>query len=342
MVSVVSGAVSFLWSFVNALVRCGVNALDYLQIKKKFKFNSTVLSVGNLEAGGTGKTPMILELLRIARHQNLKVLVLTRGYRGQKEHEVSFVAPHDRVSATDYGDEVALIRHFYPEVAIGVGKNRKATYALALKNNLLFDWILLDDGLQQFGFERDLDIIMMTGKKWGQGYWRECYRFFLKMTLGQKTLWVHVTSKHAQFLPPFELFMRKGSQFLQATFSDTVTDSVELRSRPWVVCTTFARGREWVQQCKDKGIKIEAEWILKDHESMSEFVIEQVKNSVKHKKCFLVLTGKDFVKWKESDLIGLDYRVIEPELKFYSLEDSKSTIALETVLKISSKRDGHL
>ena len=81
----VSGAVSFLWSVVNAFVRCGVNTLDYLHIKKKFKFNSTVLSVGNLEAGGTGKTPMILELLRIARHQNLKVLVLTRGYRGQKE-----------------------------------------------------------------------------------------------------------------------------------------------------------------------------------------------------------------------------------------------------------------
>lgn len=106
--------------------------------RKKFKF--PVISVGNLTWGGTGKTPFVEYLARRVGERRKIPLVLTRGY----SH-----------------DEVEQFRHHIPKAVIGVGKDRyKIGVEASTQRNV--DIAILDDGLQHWPIERDLDIVMIN------------------------------------------------------------------------------------------------------------------------------------------------------------------------------------
>jgi tetraacyldisaccharide 4'-kinase len=116
---------------------------------KQKRLKATVISVGNLSAGGTGKTPMVLWLAEKFLSEGKKVAILSRGYRGS--HGTS--------------DEVELLRHRLGErVKFGVGPNRfKSGQNLEAQQPI--DIFILDDGFQHLQLARDLDIVMLDGSR---------------------------------------------------------------------------------------------------------------------------------------------------------------------------------
>ncbi|MBX7066282.1 MAG: tetraacyldisaccharide 4'-kinase [Parachlamydiales bacterium] len=106
----------------------------------------TVVSVGNIVAGGTGKTPFIIKLASSFPHR--KVAILSRGY--------------------GTSDEPMMMAKRLPSVKVFVGKNRAKLAAEVAKN---FDLILLDDGFQHRKLFRDFDIVLTRPEKhylpWG-------------------------------------------------------------------------------------------------------------------------------------------------------------------------------
>ena len=116
---------------------------------KPKRLQGTVISVGNLTAGGTGKTPMVLWLAEKFIAEGKKVAILSRGYKGS-----------DGTS-----DEVELLRHrLRDRVRFGVGPNRYES-GRRLESQHEIDVFLLDDGFQHLQLARDLDIVMLDGSR---------------------------------------------------------------------------------------------------------------------------------------------------------------------------------
>ena len=116
---------------------------------KTKRLTAPVISVGNLTAGGTGKTPMVLWLAEKFLSEGKRVAILSRGYRGT--HGTS--------------DEVELLRRrLGGRVAFGVGPNRFAS-GRRLESQQPVDIFLLDDGFQHMRLARDLDILMLDGSR---------------------------------------------------------------------------------------------------------------------------------------------------------------------------------
>jgi tetraacyldisaccharide 4'-kinase len=114
------------------------------------RLQGTVISVGNLTVGGTGKTPMVLWIAERLAAEGHRPAILTRGYPG--------LGQSDAGGRT--ADEVALLRERLDGRAqFGVGKDRYAA-GLALARDGA-QWFILDDGFQHLALQRDADIVLL-------------------------------------------------------------------------------------------------------------------------------------------------------------------------------------
>ena len=124
-----------------------------------------VISVGNLTAGGTGKTPLTEYIVGYLRSKHARVAVVSRGYR-RKSRGVVVVSDGRSVvvDATWGGDEPVQIAAKFPGVPVVVGERRVDAARVAV-DTLGAEVIVLDDGFQHRGIKRNLDILVMDARK---------------------------------------------------------------------------------------------------------------------------------------------------------------------------------
>lgn len=121
-----------------------------------YRSKARVISIGNLSMGGTGKTPVLFELLRELEAHN--ICVLTRGYRSK--YERSFHILHgQKADLNGLTDESIMLNLRFPKIPILIGKNRHHSAMIAGK---LFkpELMLLDDGFQYRRLKKDIDILL--------------------------------------------------------------------------------------------------------------------------------------------------------------------------------------
>ncbi len=138
----------------------------------KYKLPCPVVSVGNLTVGGTGKTPMVMELARWLHQQGKNVSVVSRGYKGQAENRVAVVS--DGVSLLcnvgESGDEPFLMATHLKGIPVVVGKDRVAAGRTAI-DRFHPDIIILDDAYQHQRLERDLNLLLLDAQApFGNGH----------------------------------------------------------------------------------------------------------------------------------------------------------------------------
>ncbi|WP_257303191.1 tetraacyldisaccharide 4'-kinase [Geothrix campi] len=127
-----------------------------------------VVSIGNLSAGGTGKTPLTLFLAEGLEAAGWSNAVLSRGYGGRREIDPMSVEADSNPRQT--GDEPLLMaRRLGPERVV-VGRKRHAAALRALAQRPGLRCLLLDDGFQHRALHRDLDLLVLDGVRlWGDG-----------------------------------------------------------------------------------------------------------------------------------------------------------------------------
>jgi tetraacyldisaccharide 4'-kinase len=122
---------------------------------KQKRLNGTVISVGNLSVGGTGKTPMVIWLAEKFLAEGKRVAILSRGYRG----------------SNGTSDEVELMKfRLQDRVAFGVGEDRFAE-GQRIESQQPVDIFLLDDGFQHLRLARDLDILLVDSSRPLRSQW---------------------------------------------------------------------------------------------------------------------------------------------------------------------------
>lgn len=127
-----------------------------------------VISIGNLAAGGTGKTPLTIALARALGGRGLRVGVLTRGYRGSNEGRAPLLVSDGARTLADpaaAGDEAVLLAHSLPGVPVVAGARRAEAgrALLAARASDPPDVLLLDDGFQHLALVRDADVVLVDG-----------------------------------------------------------------------------------------------------------------------------------------------------------------------------------
>jgi tetraacyldisaccharide 4'-kinase len=154
-----------------ALVYCGLGRLRrwlyHAGLLARHRMPVPVVVVGNLTAGGTGKTPLVIWLVEFLRASGYHPGVIARGYKGRAHGWPQRVcADSDPLFA---GDEAVLLagRCGCPVV---VGPDRvKAARALLERGEC--DLIVSDDGLQHHALERDVEIVVIDGeRRFGNGF----------------------------------------------------------------------------------------------------------------------------------------------------------------------------
>lgn len=131
-----------------------------------------VVSIGNVVAGGTGKTPMTIYVAGLLRQMGYRPVVLSRGYGGKAEKIGIVVSDGLEILCTPEtsGDEPFMMAARLRNVPVIVGGDR---YKSGMHAVVEFDpdVIVLDDGFQHRRLRRDLDLVLVdAGRPFGNGY----------------------------------------------------------------------------------------------------------------------------------------------------------------------------
>lgn len=123
---------------------------------KTVEFDFPVICVGNLSAGGTGKTPHVEYLIRLLS-EKFRLAILSRGYM-RKSH--GYVQAEVGSSADAVGDEPALLKRKYPHVAVAVCEDRALGVPRLLSAFPQTDAVILDDAFQHRAVRAGLNILL--------------------------------------------------------------------------------------------------------------------------------------------------------------------------------------
>ncbi len=124
------------------------------------KLDCTIISVGNLTVGGTGKTPFVEMLVKYLIYRNKKTIVIGRGYK-KREKGIIEVSNGSKILSTaeECGDEMLLLaKKLNVPIFAGESKSQTASFAY---NKYKPDCIIIDDGFQHRKLKRNIDIVII-------------------------------------------------------------------------------------------------------------------------------------------------------------------------------------
>jgi tetraacyldisaccharide 4'-kinase len=231
------------------------------------RLENPVVSVGNLSAGGSGKTPFVIALGELLKERGIRFDVLSRGYR-RRTHGVLVVDPEG--NNADFGDEPLLIaRRLNVPVIVDESRYRAGQVA---EQKFQAQLHILDDGFQHRSLARDFDIVLMaagdlTDRLLPSGRLREPLSSLKRAD--------------AIVLPPdvpAELASLQG-KLVWRMHREIVLNAVS--PEPLVFCG-IARPQQFFAQVRAAGITPAAELVFRDHHAYNRNDIQRM-NALRRK-----------------------------------------------------------
>ncbi len=276
-----------------------------------------VICIGNINAGGTGKTPAVIALAEHLKERGRQVVALSRGYGGTVV--VPILVDPKTHGAAEVGDEPLLISAFCPVV---VARKRVEGLALALAQKP--DVILMDDGFQDPSVRKDFSIVVVDAA-FGFGN-----RFCVPAGPLREPL--------AKGLARADLCLSIGEAAAQRRFTALGPDHAYLRvegqikplltGMPWQGLPVFAfagiaHPEKFFTTLRGLGANILGCETLSDHEPLSLPLMKRLAAKARALNAQLVCTEKDAARLPaqyQRDVLALPVRL---ELKDWSKIDEK-------------------
>ncbi len=147
-------------TFLFAILASTRRLLYRIGVKKTITASVPVIVVGNITAGGSGKTPLAITLTHYLTQQGFKVGIVTRGYGGSGAQQSIVVTHKTPVSLA--GDEAVLLATQTTAIVV-VNKNRNQAIQTAIQ--LGASIIISDDGLQHYAMGRQIEIVILDSMR---------------------------------------------------------------------------------------------------------------------------------------------------------------------------------
>jgi len=142
-------------------------------VRNARKADVKIISVGNITAGGSGKTPFTIWLVKYLKQQGKNLAVSHRGYKGDFENDNTLISDRDKVlsAAIRAGDEAQLLADKLPGIPVCAGKDRWRSIQMLCRKYPDLDIIILDDSFQHLKVKHDIDIVIFkTANPVGNGF----------------------------------------------------------------------------------------------------------------------------------------------------------------------------
>ncbi len=147
----------------------------------KYKSKYKIISVGNINTGGSGKTPLVIKLAEILLERGCKIAIISRGYkRKSKGMQIVFDNKKINLTVSDAGDEpymtAELLKRKSNNFYLIVSEDRTEAIRY-IEQNFKPDYIILDDAYQQRKIFKDYDFLVIDTNNF------EKHRLFNKILL---------------------------------------------------------------------------------------------------------------------------------------------------------------
>jgi tetraacyldisaccharide 4'-kinase len=298
------------------------NALYDGGLLRSRTLQGAVVSVGNISAGGSGKTPFVILLGELLKGRGMKFDVLSRGY-GRRSRGVLLVDPGGRPQ--EFGDEPLLIARKL-RVPVIVGEDRFAAGRVA-EARFGPQLHLLDDGFQHRGLTRDFDIVLVTPQDANDrmlpaGRLRESLR-----SLRRADAVVLASGAAADSFP------LEGKTVWRARRGITLPSAGSVPPRPLVFCG-IARPQNFVLQLRAANVEPAAEAFYRDHHAYTEKDVQElIALRQKSEAGGFITTEKDAVN------LGAYLSALEPLCVVpVRMELAGAANALDTMLRVIGER----
>lgn len=253
-----------------------------------------IISVGNVNIGGTGKTPLTITLVQKLQERGHNPQIVTRGYGGKLKGPV--LVCEKQHSVTQVGDEALLLSSF---CKTWVAKNRYQGAFKAAKEGASI--VILDDGHQNLTLSPNLAILVVDSKK---GFGNNMVipsgplREPLTKALARADLIVAVGSDHqvARFQGKF------GKQFDLPVISARMAvlkSGLSIESQNVVAFAGIGDPFKFLATLKELGAIVKKYVPLDDHEVPSESFLYRLEKEARKNDSLLVTTEKDAVRLNE-------------------------------------------
>lgn len=295
----------FAWLY--GLAAAARNAAFNLGLIPRHRGTVPVIAVGNLTAGGTGKTPLVEYITGWLASRGLNVAVVSRGY-GRSSRGVVVVSRKGEIHADALtgGDEPVQIARKFPSASVVVGEWRAEAADRAV-SECGAEVIVLDDAFQHRYIERDLDILVIDA---GSDFLREKL-----LPAGMRREWfsglrraglIGLSRASADGDPSWAPSLARYSDARSFAYEMRITgfaaipggekrESAALRGKPVLAFSGIGSHRGFVASLRAEGLNVAAEKQFRDHHRYSAKDLDAVLDAADGMEA-CVTTEKDMVR----------------------------------------------
>ena len=308
VIAIVLWPISLIYQFITLIRKCCFK----LGVLKSKKLPVSVIIVGNLRVGGTGKTPSVIALAKALYWKGFSPAIISRGYRSELAKNVS-----KEVLITDsskqVGDEAFLIAEQVRSlnIPVWIGSNRYQSGSALLQKHPLVNVIISDDGLQHYQLERhcardggkDIEIIVSDARGNGNGLLLPAGPLREPPSRKRDLSWITqiVTSKLTDpisssdkntFVIPCQV--HEAYQLVNSKNTQALSNMIGQRV---LAVAGIANPEKFFKPLRDIGLQIQT-LPLEDH---ADFSAIDFKNDSANQVDLILMTEKDAVKCKHLD-----------------------------------------
>lgn len=259
------------------------------KVSKTYRSRLKIICVGNLNIGGTGKTPFAIYTYKILKELGFNPVFLTRGYGGKEKGPIKVESTHQY---KDVGDEALLLNNIGPTI---VSRDRSLGAKFIENHKYNYDVILMDDGLQNYQLEKNIKFLLVDKNlKFGNklcvpaGPLREPINQRLK-EIDSIILTGNNTDQ--------DIGLRKISDYISVFNSSIkIMQSSNIKGNKFLAFCGLANPDKFYETLEKGGCKVFLTKSFPDHHQYTEEEINHLILKAKNKNLTLITTAKDYVK----------------------------------------------